>query len=176
MNVILIAAISLDGFITKHDAQGSGFTSPEDKRYYRNAVRDFDSFIFGSKNFLLSRDWIRGQLRSDQRKVVMTRNPERLQDEAVPGEIDILSAPPAEVVRHLETQGFRNAALLGGGQIYGLFLEAGVVDELWITLEPLLFGDGIKLAETRLDIRAELLSCQSLGPSTLLLKYRPISS
>lgn len=172
MKIILIAAISLDGFITRHDTPGSGFTSPEDKRFYKEAVSGFDSFIFGSKNFLLSKDWIGKRLHPKQLKVVLSRSPERLRKEEAPGEIE-LARSPAESVQKLKQHGCQRTALLGGGQIYGLFLKENLVDELWLTVEPLLFGDGTKLAETRLDFRGELLSSENLGPSTLLLKYKP---
>lgn len=172
MKIILIAAISLDGFITKHEATGSGFTSPEDKRFYHQTIREFDSFIFGSTNFRLSREWIQKRLRPDQLKIALTRHPERLREEVVPGEIELASTP-AEAIDTLASHHRRQTALLGGGKIYGLFLKEHLVDELWLTVEPLLFGGGTKLAETHLDFRGELISAAHLAPSTLLLKYRP---
>lgn len=175
MKVTLMAAISLDGFITKHDQPGSAFTSPEDKRFFHEAVLDFDCLIFGAGNYRQSSRWIAQHLRQDQLKVVLTRNPGDYEQEQKAGELEFTGERPRSLVQALAARGYRNACLLGGGQIYGLFLAEKTVDELWLTLEPLLFGQGTKLAEAKTDFRGELISCENLSPSTLLLKYRPAS-
>lgn len=171
MKVIAIAAISVDGFITRHDEPGSGFTSPEDKRFFHQAVLDFDSLVFGAVNYELSREWIRNHLRRDQLKIVMTREPERYADQVRPGELEFTSEAPEVVVRQLRERGQNNLCLLGGGQIYGLFLKHQAVDELWLTVEPVIFGEGTKLAEAKVENRLALISQQKLNDSTLLLKY-----
>lgn len=172
--VILMAAISLDGFITRHDQPGSGFTSPEDKAYFQKTVLDFDCLLFGAGNYRQSSRWIDGHLRTEQLKIVFTRTPDIYARHRQPDRLEFTSAKPADVVRDLAARGYRNAGLLGGGQLYGLFLAENLVDELWLTVEPLLFGRGIKLAENHdLHFRGDLLSCEKLGDSTLLLKYRP---
>ena len=55
MQIIGIAAISVDGFITRHDEEGTAFTSPEDKRFFREVLQGFDCCILGSKTFLASK-------------------------------------------------------------------------------------------------------------------------
>jgi dihydrofolate reductase len=174
MKLTLMAAISLDGFITRHDRSGSDFTSPEDKAFFQRAVLDFDCLILGGANYRQSSRWVKEHLRPEQLTVVVTRSPGNHQNEQQTGRLEFSSQSPADIVSNLAARGYRNGCLLGGGQIYGLFLAAGVVDELWLTLEPLLFGEGVKLAETRLDFRGELISQEKLNASTLLLKYRPV--
>jgi 5-amino-6-(5-phosphoribosylamino)uracil reductase len=44
------------------------------------------------------------------------------------------------VLAELATAGITKLALLGGGQIVGSFFEAGVIDELWLTVCPLILG------------------------------------
>ena len=177
MKTVLIAAISIDGFITRHDQPGSGFTSPEDKRYFRETVLQFDTLIFGSANYEQSRNWIATHLRPDQLKIVLTRDPARYSAHARENELEFTAQSPAKIVADLRRRGRRNVALLGGGKIYGWFLQQNAVDELWLTLEPKIFGQGIKLAaEAKLNPGLELLSTANLGPSTLLLKYRLIPS
>jgi dihydrofolate reductase len=174
VKIILLAAVSLDGFITRHDEPGSGFTSPEDKRYFQEAVLGFDCLILGSANYEISREWVRTHLRPEQLKVVMTRNPERYAGEVQPGRLEFTAQRPREVLEDLGARGFSRGGLLGGGEIYGLYLENGVVDEVWLTVEPLLFGEGTKLSARKLDCRLKLLSTERLNDSTLLLKYRPL--
>lgn len=173
MKTTLIAAISLDGFITRHDETGSGFTSPEDKLYFNKAVQEFDCLIFGGQNYRISSNWIRNRLKPEQLKVVLTRNPEAWKTEAIAGELEFTNTEVLDLLQELRARDFQNVCILGGGQIYGKFLKSGAVDEIWLTLEPLLFGNGIKLSAQSLDLRADLLSIDKLNESTLLLKYKP---
>lgn len=173
MKTTLIAAVSLDGFITRHDETGSSFTSTEDKRFFNNAVQEFDCLIFGGENYRVSSNWIRNRLKPEQLKVVLTRNPNAWEAEAISGELEFTNSEIPDLIQQLQSRGFRKVCILGGGQIYGKFLQADAVDEIWLTLEPLLFGTGVKLAAQSLDLRADLLSVDKLNDSTLLLKYRP---
>jgi len=173
MKIILVAAISLDGFITRHDEPGSGFTSPEDKKYFSRVVHEFDTLIFGSTNFEISKEWIANHLKPEQLKIVMTREPGRYRADERPGELEFTSLSPTDLAKTLREHGRERVCLLGGGKIYGLFLQEKCVDELWLTLEPRLFGKGVKLADAKLDSRWELQTHEKLNDSTLLLRYRP---
>lgn len=173
MKITLIAAISLDGFITRHNETGSAFTSPEDKRYFNQAVQDFDCLIFGGENYRVSSNWIRNRLKPEQLKIVLTRNPAAWKTETISGDLEFTDADIPELIEQLRSRGIRTVCVLGGGQIYGLFLQAGAIDEIWLTVELRLFGTGVKLATAKLDLRADLLSVDQLNESTLLLKYRP---
>ncbi len=173
MKVVLVAAISLDGFITRHDEPGSNFTSEADSRYLQEILPHFDCCIFGGASFRVARTWMRQRLMPDKLRVAVTRSPETYADEAEPGRFEFTSDSPRKIIGNLGARGYQFCALLGGGQIYSLFLQAGCVDELWITLEARLFGTGTALCPGHVDIPLELISHDNLGGDTLLLKYRP---
>ena len=172
MKTVLIAAISLDGFITRHDQPGSGFTSPEDKQYFQQTALEFDTLIFGRVNYEQSKGWIQNHLRSDQLKIILTRNPNHYADLHRENELEFTSHSPKEILKSLAQHKRKRVAILGGGKIYGLFLQEEAADELWLTVEPKIFGSGIKLADGQLHTRFDLFSDQKLNSSTLLLKYR----
>ena len=176
MKVILVAALSLDGFITRHDEPGSRFTSEADRRHLRRILPEFDCCVFGSETYRVSKNWMRKHLMPDKLRVGLTRNPEDYAGESIPGSLEFSSAEPGELVQDLRSRGLASCALLGGGIIYSLFLEAGCVDELWVTLEARLFGAGTPFCPGKFDIPLELLSHESLGDNALLLKYRRIGS
>ncbi len=171
MRIVLIAAQSIDGFITRHGEPGAGFTSPEDKAHFRAALAEFDACLFGAETYRVSRTFIRAQFPGNPLRIVLTRSPARFAAEAVLGGLEFTSAPPTEIVDDLRRRGRTRCALLGGSQVHSLFIEAGLVDELWLTVEPLLFGSGTPLLAARADARLELDSADHLGPHTLLLKY-----
>ena len=66
--------------------------------------------------------------------------------------------------------------VVGGEQVNFHFLKEKRIDEIWITIEPLLFGLGNSLVSpSRLNITMELKGVRKLNKKgTLLLKYRVI--
>lgn len=169
MRVILIAAQSLDGRITYHDAPGAGFASDADQRYFREALKDFDCSVMGGETFRGSEKAIRARSADGRLIVVMSR---RIKEaDGASGLLEFTSAEPAAVLAGLRARGKRRCAILGGGQIYGEFLAAGLVDEVWLTIEPRFFGKGVPVASVPLDVRMKLQSCEKLSADTLLLKY-----
>ena len=172
MRIVLIAAESLDGFITKHAEPGTAFTSPEDKAYFRTALAAFDAGIFGGETYRVSRDFIRNRLPGLRIRLVMTRSLARYAADAIPGSLEFTDAAPAALAAMLQTRGVQRCALLGGSHVHSLFFEAGLVDEVWLTVEPVLFGDGTPLLARPADVRLELQAVEKLGAHALLLKYR----
>jgi dihydrofolate reductase len=174
MRIVLIAAQSLDGFIAKHAQPGTAFASPEDKAHFRNVVADFDVGVLGGETYRVSCEAIRTQTPGQHLRVVMTRSPERYATEALPERLEFTRAAPAALVGELRARGFHRCALLGGSQIHSLFLAAGLVDEIWLTIEPLLFGAGTPLLANRTDTKLELHALDKLGPNSLLAKYNVV--
>ncbi|EIQ02084.1 dihydrofolate reductase [Opitutaceae bacterium TAV1] len=200
MVVTLLAAQSLDGWITRHGKGGDSFTSEDDKIHFRQFLRESDACIMGRVTWEASRERLRIEARPDLRRVVLTREPGRHAAEArvgvgagVVGEagrapLAFTDEEPAQVVRRLREAGVQRCALLGGGQVYGAFLAAGLVDEISVTIEPRIFGSGTPLAsgptrgadgagavgrEFLLDVRLELVKAALLGASGAVeMRYR----
>ena len=51
MQLVLIAAQSLDGFITRHDEPGTAFTSPADQTHFRTVLQNFDCSVMGAETY-----------------------------------------------------------------------------------------------------------------------------
>jgi dihydrofolate reductase len=175
MHVTLLTAQSLDGFITRHDTPGSGFASPEDQKHFHAALASFDCSVMGSATYRGSRDLICTQPMAKRLRVVLTRTPADYAAQAQPGSLEFTNDAPGKLLAGLHSRGFKRCGLLGGAQVHGLFLAAGLVDELWLTVEPMLFGGGTPLLAARVDVRLELLASEKLNAAgTLLLRYRVV--
>ncbi len=173
MEVTLIAAQSLDGFITRHDEPGTAFTSAADKTHFAATLARFDASVMGGETYRVARSVIRSRLTAARRRLVLTRNPGAYAGDAVPGQLEFTSASPLELVRQLASQGHRRCALLGGAQVHRLFLAAGCVDFLELSVEPRIFGSGVPLVGGRLDLHLTLDRHERIAQSdTLLLTYR----
>lgn len=171
MRVVLIAAQSLDGFLAKHDRPGTDFTSEADRSWFPACLRNFDVCVMGSATWRAARSEILAAPCSGRRRIVMTRDPAVFADDAQPGRIEFTAETTTALASRLRTEGVEQCALLGGGVVNGLFLSENLVDELWVTVEPLVFGQGRPIAEGRLDVVMTLGEVTRLGPDTLLLKY-----
>jgi dihydrofolate reductase len=172
MEIILISAQSVDGFITRHGEPGSGFASAADRAYFRKALMGFDSSIMGSVTYGAARDRILGSLAAGRRRIVLTGDPSRYAGDSSPGMLEFTSEAPVPLVSRLKGEGHRRCALLGGARIHTVFLEAGLVDEVWLTVEPRLFGAGVPFLRSAVDIPMRLLGHDRLdGGDTLLLRF-----
>lgn len=173
MHVVLIAVISLDGRITPPGQAGPGFASTEDHLWFRSALEHFSCSVLGRETFAHLQQAGIPAVESERMRVVMTRNPAAHSTEQVPNAVEFSSAPPATVIDDLRTRGHERCAVIGGGKIYRLFLDAGLVDALWLTLEPVVLGGGTPLADGIVrDGHFELMEKRALSRDTLLLNYR----
>ncbi|UFH57060.1 dihydrofolate reductase family protein [Spirosoma sp. KNUC1025] len=91
-----------------------------------------------------------------------------------PGErIQIISENEIEFVRELKAQEGKPIWLCGGGELAGKLLEAQLIDELSIKLNPVVLGDGVRLfgsSKSRADL--QLISSKAYDNGLLLVKYR----
>ncbi|WP_152032878.1 dihydrofolate reductase family protein [Ereboglobus luteus] len=173
LRVILIAAQSLDGRITFHDVKGATFASAADRQYFREVLRGFDCSVMGGETFRVSEKAIRGRKDDGRLQIIMTRRSGATDPwGSVSGVLEFSRESPEKIIAGLKARGKKRCALLGGGQIYGAFLAAGVVDEVWLTVEPRIFGAGVPLTTQAVDVKLALLDCERLSSDTLLLKYK----
>jgi dihydrofolate reductase len=175
MLVVLIAVVSLDGRITRPNEPGPGFASPEDQEWFHAALREFDCAVMGRSTFDTIREQVAAEKGKRKLRVVLTRDPAKHASDAADGAVEFTNATPAAVVDDLRSRSFRRCALLGGGQIYHTFLDSGLVDAMWLTIEPVVLGGGTALADGIVNNargRFVLDEMRLLGTSTLLLNYR----
>lgn len=175
MHTVLVAVISLDGCLTRHDAAGAvGWSSPADKAHFKNALQAADVYVMGSATYRDAKASITANLSSGHRRVILTRRPADFAGDVVPGQLEFTDETPAELIGRMRADGHRRCAILGGGEIYNLFLGADVIDELQLTLEPRVFGQGTRLAGSSnpIDPALHLDKVEHLSDDTLLLTYR----
>jgi dihydrofolate reductase len=178
MQVILYAAQSLDGCITRHAEAGDAFTSAADKAHFRSALRACDACVLGAKTYEISKQRMRPATFPALRRVIWTRQPSARAHEAIPSVLEFTDEAPSATAARLHADGRQRCALLGGGTLNAAWLQAGLVHEVYLTVESLIFGYGTPLAGTALgisvalDIRLRLLEAKVLAPGgPLLLHY-----
>ncbi len=175
MKVFIIAALSLDGFIAQEKRQSSiRWTSQEDQEHFQQATHEAGVIVMGSTTFATIGFPLPNRLNivySSKNKADFIAHYD-LNEEQVQ-RLCVVSLEPTQLIESLQEEGFEQVAICGGSSIYTQFLQAGVVDELRLTIEPLLFGSGIKFFTQELKQKLKLKSQIQLNDrGTLLLTYQ----
>ncbi len=163
MKVILVAALTADGYIGRGAHETADWTSKQDKGTFVRLTREAGIMVMGANTFATI-----GRALPGRRTIVYTHHPERLK---VPG-VETTTETPAELVTRLSAQGASGLAVCGGTQIYTQFMQAGLVDELYLTTEPVIMGQGITLLRTSLDTQIELLETTVRRGRSVVNHYR----
>jgi len=168
MKLILMMAMTADGIIAKNKTQNVDWTSKADKQAFVAETKKHRVIIMGNATFQVI-----GKPLPDRLNLILTSEPERYKDQEVPGLLEFKKGEPSEIVKLLEQKGFKSAVLGGGAKTNADFLKAGLVDEILLTIEPKLFGQGITLTEgVDFDLNLELLEAKEIGDNTVQLKYK----
>lgn len=165
MRCIAIAAVTIDGKIALDAGHFSDWTSLEDKDFLHEMLDKSDVVVVGNNTYKTAI----GPL-SKRNCIVFTasvRTSEHKSDM-----LTYCNPASSDCIPLLEK--YRTVAVLGGTQTYTYFLENDLLDELYITVEPVVFGRGLNLFESTKDVLAKfrLESKKSLNEKgTLLLHY-----
>lgn len=83
----------------------------------------------------------------------------------------------ANITRYIEECGYKAVALLGGTQTYTFFFEHGLIDELYLTIEPVIFGRGLPLFDGKLAVRKpRIVSVKRLNRTGTVLIHARLRS
>lgn len=169
MTTFLIAAVTADGFIARHSRHLADWTSKEDKRFFTQKTKEAGVVIMGLNTFKTI-----GKPLGDRYNIVYApASPVgRPAEEKLQG-VEITQENPEVLLARLEQKGYREAAICGGAAIYTMFMEAGAVDALYLTVEPVLFGQGLSLFTKPLDVQLALQSVEKLNDTgTVLMSFK----
>ena len=160
--------MSADGIIAKNSNHNAfTWTSREDKDHFQALSKEIGVVVMGGNTFKASgRKNYPGRI-----AYVLTNNPEQYEF----GEnVEALSGTPQAIAAELRNRGHEKVALIGGATVNRNFLRAGLIDEIFLTVEPLIFGQGLHLFEDDdLEIKLKLISSMKINEQgTLLLNYQ----
>jgi dihydrofolate reductase len=167
---ILIFVSTLDGKITKWgDPHIRSWSSKNDQDHFDLIWNDTRIIVMGNNTY--KPDPVKPSAK--HLFVVMTRNPVKYKSKEIPGQLEFTKESPAQLVSRFEKEGEEKMLIVGGAQIATSFLRAQLIDELWLTIEPKIFGQGGNFViEEKLDINLKLVSCTRVNNlGTLVTKY-----
>ena len=85
---------------------------------------------------------------------------------------------PKEIVSMLQEKGFSEAVIIGGAIAISEFVNAGLVNDIIMVVEPVLFGMGglTLLKDVKLDYKLKLVDSTKLNNDTVQLHYHIVQS
>jgi dihydrofolate reductase len=166
MKLILLMAQTVDGKIARNSDHFPGWTASADKRFFAARSRAAGVVIMGSKTF----DTL-GKPLPGRKNVVLSRDPKR---RSAPPDLVFTADSPVHVIRRLSDEGYSEAILAGGARINSLFAEQGLIDEIIVTVSPLVFGCGLSLFDAPLELRLSLQEVRQPDADLVLLHYRVV--
>lgn len=170
MKTIVLMVMTLDGIIAKNSEQpNANWITKADAKLFREKIREAGVAVMGNNTHKTL-----GRNPPARLNIVMTRSPE-LQT-SIPDQLEFTSDEPKKILADLSKRRFREVIICGGAEINSLFLLDDLIDELWVTIEPKLFGRGLGLfTDMNLDQNLELITePERLGKNSILVKYRII--
>ena len=173
MKTILIFVSSLDGKITRWgNPMIRSWSSKSDQEHFDAIWKDTRVIIMGSGTY--NPDPVKPVSR--HLFVILTRHPERYKSREIPGQLEFTDDSPLLLMERFQKANEDKLLIVGGAQIAALFLKAQLIDELWLTIEPRIFGIGASFVhDEKLDIELKLFSCEQPNEQgTLILKYKVI--
>lgn len=173
MRVILADVISLNGKITKGSSPDvHSWSSKEDWEHFVSLRDGCDVIVLDRKTY----ETVRPQPQEGTLRIVFTSTPERFSGANVPGRLEFTDTLPTDLIDRLVSDGYKKVLIAGGARLAGSFLQAQLIDETYLSFEPVLFGTGRSmLDEDSLDVSLQLESVTRLNDrGTLLAHYSVI--
>lgn len=161
---VAFVAASVDGRISLSEKALPRWTSKEDWKFFQNSLSHIDAVVVGRNTYQSVAERLR-----KRNTFVLSSRPRTLTRRGT-----VTFVNPARVSLPTLLERYENVAVLGGGTVYRFMLEKELLDEIFVTVEPLIFGRGKEMfvGGTR-TARVKLLSVKRLNwTGTLLLHYQ----
>jgi len=135
MKITLHLALSADGFIAKSNGD-SDWVSPIDGDLFLSRAKEAGCVVVGRKTF----EQYKGQLFPVENvaNIVLTSHP------LVETGSTFFATSPEEAIAKAEKRSCSSLLVAGGGKTGATFLKAGLIDEIFFSVHPIVLGTGIK--------------------------------
>ncbi len=171
--VILYIAMSLDGYIAKSNDDISFLNSVEQEGEdygYNEFISHVDAVIIGRKTYEKVLNMVGSFPHADKDAYVITKFPK----ENI-GSTAFYSGDLIELVRQLKEKKGKHVFVDGGAQVVQALLAECLIDEIYISVIPILLGEGIALFKQGLpEQKLRLLNSRAYDKGLVQLHYEVV--
>jgi len=161
---------SINGKVRLIINKNQPWSSQEDKKHFSKVTKEIGVVIMGRKTF----EEI-GKPLDKRKNIVLTGEPEKYQklEKTYQGSLFFTDEKPESLLNRLENEGYQTVALIGGPTINALFLEKNLIDEIYLTIEPVIIeGDLSLFSYVQGTYQYKLNEVINLNNDAILLKYQ----
>lgn len=166
----MVVVSSINGVISKGKKDSIDWSSKQDKTFFKNITQESGVVIFGRKTFDNIGKPLPGRL-----NIVMTSNPEKY--ESIKEKLFFTNMSPHKLLLYLEKNNYEHVVIGGGRSIYTQFLNQQLVNELYVTFEPVLLSEGFRMTDRLInDIKLKKIDVQALTTNSIIIRYKILYS
>jgi dihydrofolate reductase len=187
MKASVYIATSLDGFIARengdldwlpgsHEGESHGSENVEEDFGFQEFMDSVDVVVMGRNTYeMVQLVLSTGQWPYGSKRVVVLSSKLSQGPGDLPENVQVKSGSPAELIEALQESGAKHLYIDGGKTIQG-FLKAGLIQELIITMIPVLIGTGIPLfGPLDNDLKLQHIETRSYPNGFVQSKYRVLA-
>lgn len=143
LKVIMYPALTLDGFIADLNGECYSWINDEDEAGYTQAIAEAGCVLLGRKTYEQYPDDF--PPKSGAMAFIWTSRKD-LQDQE---RVKFVRGTAQEILQQIANAGFSKVIVGGGGEVNGSLAEAGLVDEIIVSIYNVTIGEGIPLFGSR---------------------------
>ena len=165
MKVILYMAMSVNGYIAQED--GDTPWSENEWKSFSQKIKLIGNLIVGRRAYEIMKNHGEFEKIGNPLAVVVTHKP--LQNK----ENIFFVKTPGDSLELLKGKGFTSALVGGGGKLNASFMKKNLVDEIYLDVEPVVLGKGVKLFDDgEFEKSLELLVIKKISKDEIQLHYK----
>lgn len=158
-------AISANGMIAKADHDTPW--SDDEFESYKNKVIEIGNLVIGKTTYDLTIEDNGFDNLRNPFIVVLTTSGDKPRNKNT-----IFVKSFNEAIKVSQEKKFENMLIAGGGKMNKVALESGKIDEIFLDVEPFIFGKGINLfAESDMNLNLKLIGTKKVGKNGIQLHY-----
>ncbi|MES2223551.1 MAG: dihydrofolate reductase family protein [Patescibacteria group bacterium] len=165
MKVILFMAMTLNGYIAKENNEAP-WSDTVWKGYY-DFIKERKNIVLGRTTYEMMKEVNEFEKLENPFTIVVTKTPlDNTQN-------TVFVSSPKEAVEICGNKGMSEMVIGGGSTLNTAFLEQNLIDEVYIDIEPQVFGKGIKLfGDIDIHSRLDLIEVKKLTEGIVRLHYQ----
>ena len=174
--IIVLIAVSADGFIARRDGSFDWLDRPSPKgNYGLNAFyKSIDTILWGRKTYDVALEFQKKGVPGTAfdtrvKNYVFTRSQP---PSPAPAGVEFVNEPIKAFATRLRKKKGKDIWMMGGAGIIASFLDEGEIDEFVISVIPTFIGEGIPLIAPRhRTVPLKLISCTQFTDGVVKLRY-----
>ena len=166
VNIAIYMHITINGMIARLD--NSDFSSESARKDFLKTIKNYKVNVIGRNTFNVASKSSGFPL--DGLNIVVTKHKIKLKKEWK--NVIVTDKKPREIIKIIENNGYKSA-MVAGGALATSFLKNGLVNELYINIEPLALGKGIPLfSRENFEKKLKLLQVKRFSENEIRLHYK----